>query len=583
MKTIFRLMTFAKKYWGSILLAFLCLIASTLLSLVTPKVLGIGIDALTSGTRSTLITAALIIVGASAAGGVVNFGNSYLMEAVAQKVSYDIRNALYNHVLRLSFSFHDQAQTGQLMSRATADVEAVRMFLAMASLALIQAVLMIIGVSYLLLTLNWRLALITLAFVPIIMWRAIYVSTKTRPIWSKVQQYIAALSTTLQESLMGIRVVKAFSRQKHESEKFATDARRLYEHQVSAARWMAANMPLMIILLSIPTAIILWYGGRQVIDGTLSISGLTQFILYIGMLSMPVTRMGMVVNTYARAVSAGNRIFEILDVESTVKEKPGALDVDKLKGHIIFENVHFSYNSKSPALKNINFEVQPGQLVALLGGSGSGKSTIANLMSRFYDVTSGRIVIDGIDIRDMTLASLRRNVRIAQQDVFLFSATIKDNIAYGSPNATMDEIIAAAKAAHIHDFIESLPQGYNTWVGERGFTLSGGEKQRLTIARALLLNPSILILDDTTSSVDAQTESLIYQALKNLIKDRTTFIITHRLPIIKNADIILVMKNGEIVEKGKHEELMTLKGLYYQTYNAQLEDIKEQGEILVER
>jgi ATP-binding cassette subfamily B protein len=418
--------------------------------------------------------------------------------------------------------------------------------------------------------LDWRLALITLAFMPAIAWRAIAVSNRLRPVWLRVQQLIAALGTTLQESLFGVRVVKAFSRQKEESQKFSTDARKLYDAQISAARLQAFNIPLMTFLLGVPTVLVLWYGGRQVIAGSLSMGGVTQFILYLGMLAMPIRRLGMVANIYSRSVSAGQRILEVLDTESLVKEKPNAIKLGRLKGRVSFEDVSFSYNSLGPALNNISFRVQPGQLVALLGGSGSGKSTLINLISRFYDVSSGRIMVDDTDIRDVTLASLRKNVGIAQQDVFLFSATIRDNIAYGVPDANMEQIVDAAKAAQIHDFIQSLPDGYNTWVGERGVTLSGGEKQRVAIARALLMNPAVLILDDSTSSVDAETERLIRLALDRLIKGRTTFVITHRLPIIRNADIILMLKDGQIVEMGTHSELMAQNGLYRQTYLSQL-------------
>ena len=310
--------------------------------------------------------------------------------------------------------------------------------------------------------------------------------------------------------------------------------------------------------------------------------GVTQFILYLGMLAQPIRRLGFVANMFSRTVSAGQRILEILDTESLVKEKPNAIELGRLKGQVSFENVSFSYNSLAPALNDISFSVQPGQLVALLGGSGSGKSTTANLISRFYDVSSGRVAVDGIDIRDVTLASLRQNVGIAQQDVFLFSATIRDNIAYGVPDANMEQIVAAAKAAQIHDFIQSLPDGYNTWVGERGVTLSGGEKQRVVIARALLTNPGILILDDSTSSVDAETEHLIRLALDKLIKGRTTFIITHRLPIIRNADLILMLKDGQIAERGKHSELMARGGLYKQIYQSQLAVTQDAKETLTE-
>jgi len=308
----------------------------------------------------------------------------------------------------------------------------------------------------------------------------------------------------------------------------------------------------------------------------------TQFILYLGMLMMPIQRLGMVVSLVSRTVSAGGRVLEILDTESAVIEKPDAIELGKVKGKVSFQNVSFSYNNVGPALKNVSFEAQPGQLVALLGGSGSGKSTVANLLARFYDVSSGKITIDGVDIRDVTLPSLRKNVVAAQQDVFLFSATIRDNIAYGAVDASTEQIIEVAKAAYLHDFIQALPDGYDTWVGERGDTLSGGEKQRLAIARTLLVNPGILILDDSTASVDSETEKLIRQALDRLIKGRTTFVITHRLPIIQNADLILMLQDGELVEWGKHSDLIARNGIYKTIYESQLMINQDSGEGLVE-
>ncbi len=564
-------MGFVRKYWGGLLLAFLCLTAATVFSLIVPRMLGEGIDTvLSSGARNNIIVVAVIIIAASALRGLATFGNRYLSQVVSQRVSYDIRNQIYDHLQRMSFAYYDKAQTGQLMSRATVDIEAVRMFTSEGLLNIFQTAFLVTGVAYLLVSMDWTLALLILAFMPAIAWRALIQSRRLQPIWLEVQRLIASLGTTLQESLSGIRVVKGFSRQEEESKKFSTDATKLYDEQINAARQTAFNMPMMTFLVSLPTALVLWYGGRQIIAGTLTIGEVTQFILFLGLLAMPIRRLGFVADQYSRTISAGGRIFEILDAESVVKEKPNAIELGRLKGSVSFENVGFSYNSMGAALNNISFDVQPGQLVALVGGSGSGKSTIANLISRFYDTSRGRVTVDGIDVRDVTLTSLRANVGIAQQDVFLFSATIRDNIAYGVPEASMEQIVAAAGAAQIHDFIQSQPDGYNTWVGERGVTLSGGEKQRLVIARALLMNPSILILDDSTSSVDAETERLIRLALDKLIKGRTTFIITHRLPIIRNADVILMLQNGEIVERGKHNELMTNNGIYHQTYLAQL-------------
>jgi len=510
------------------------------------------------------------VVGASALRGFFAYGYSYLSEVISQKTSYDIRNAFYDRLQRLSFAYHDETQTGQLMSRATVDVEAIRMFFGRGLLGLAQMFVLFTGISYILISMDWKLALLSLAIMPAIGWRAISVSRRLRTIWQKIQQLLGILTTTLEENLTGVRIVKAFSHQKEESQKFSNEAQLLYKEQINAARQMAFNMPLMVFLLSLPTALILWYGGRQVVAGSLTIGGLTQFILYLGMMAMPVRHLGFMANIVSRTVSAGQRILEILNTESTVQEKPNVIELSSVKGQVSFENVSFSYNSMAPVLKRINFSVMPGKLVALVGSIGSGKSTIAHLIPRFYDVSSGSITIDGIDIRDMTMASLRKNVGIVQQDIFLFSATIQDNIAYGAVDADSEQIVASAKAAHLHDFIQSLPKGYDTWVGERGITLSGGEKQRLAIARTLFLNPGILILDDSTSSVDAETEHLIRRALDELIKERTTFVITHRLPIIKNADLILVLNEGQIAERGKHSNLMAKNGLYRQIYQSQL-------------
>ena len=581
MNVILRLLSFVRQYWYMLVLAFLCLVIGTAFGILIPNLLGDGIDAALGGgnsflfftasdTRSLIWWVAGVIVAVSILRGLAGYGQRFFNEVVAQKTTYIIRNALYERIQRLSFAFHDRSQTGQLMSRATVDVEAIRMFFAMGILGMAQVVLMITAVAVILLTMNWPLALFTLAFVLPVAWLAIRFGRLIRPVWLKVQAVMGFMGTTLEESLAGIGVVKAFSHEKEDSRKFSEQARSLSDEQIKAARLMAVNAPTMALLFTVPTAIILWYGGHQVMDGNMTIGQVTQFILYIDMLVMPIRRLGFMVNLYSRTASAGQRILEILDTRSEVAEKPGAIELGRVKGEVSFQNVSFSYNNISPALRDISFSVKPGQLVALLGRSGSGKSTIANLLARFYDVTGGRITVDGINVRDVTLASLRKNVVAAQQDVFLFSATIKENIAYGAVDASMERIIEVSRAANLHHFIEGLPEGYDTWVGERGDTLSGGEKQRLSIARTLLVDPSILILDDSTASVDAETEKLIRQALDHLIKNRTTFIITHRLPIIQNADLILLLEDGKIVEKGTHKELMARKGLYREIYESQL-------------
>jgi ABC-type multidrug transport system fused ATPase/permease subunit len=582
MKVILRLLSFVRQYWYMFGIAFVLVLIGTVLGMLIPRLLGDGIDAaLGEGSGGFLFFhstdnhvliwwVAGIIVISSIVRGFAGYGQRYYNEVVAQKTTYNLRNALYERIQRLSFAFHDRSQTGQLMSRATVDIEAVRMFLAMGVLGMIQIIFMMIAVAYMLLMMNVPLALFTLAFVIPVSWLAIAFGRRIRPVWLKVQAIMGFMGTTLEESLAGISVVKAFSHEKEDSRKFAIQAKDLAGEQIHAAKLMGINAPTMGLLFMIPTAIILFYGGRQVVNGVMTIGEVTQFILYMGMLVMPIRRLGFLVNLYSRTASAGQRILEILDTKSEVVEKPGALELPRVKGAVSFKNVSFSYNNIGPALKDISFDVKPGQLVALLGRSGSGKSTIANLLGRFYDVTSGQILVDGVDIRDVTLSSLRKNVVAAQQDVFLFSATIKENIAYGAVDAGMDRIIEVSKAANLHNFIDALPEKYDTWVGERGDTLSGGEKQRLSIARTLLVNPSILILDDSTASVDAETERLIRQALDTLIKNRTTFIITHRIPIIQNADLILMLEDGRLVEKGTHKELMARNGTYKEIYESQL-------------
>jgi ATP-binding cassette subfamily B protein len=564
------LLVFVKKRWATLLLGFICITVSTVGGLVIPRLLGNGIDtAVTSGSRTTIVTLALILLGTTLLRSAGRFGDTYITQLVSQQASYDIRNTLYDHLHKLGFAYYDKAQTGQIMSRCTADIEAARTFLSAGILNLIQIFIIVFGVVGLLISLNWQLALLTLTFMPVIFWQTLYVSGKLRPIWAKVQQWIGVLGVTLQESLFGVRVVKAFTLQSREIGKFSSQAESLYGEQMAAARIQAVYTPVMTILVSLPTVIVLWFGGKQVIDGSLTIGGITQFILYLGMMAGFVSRLGQLAAMISRTISAGTRIFEILDTEPLIKDKPDAVELGRVNGNVEFKNVSFSYGTGTSVLSDITFNVEPGKMVALVGGSGSGKTTIINLISRFYDVTGGSITIDGHDIRDVTLASLRKNVVVTQQDIFLFSETIRDNIAYGAPDASREQIESAAKTAQIHDFIMSLPKGYDTWVGARGVPLSGGEKQRIAIARSLLVTPAVLILDDSTSSVDAETEHLILRAMNKLIEGRTTFVITHRLPIIRNAGLILVLKDGRIIEQGTHAALLAMNGQYREIVEGQ--------------
>jgi len=571
-RTLFRVIGLLGRYKLRVGAAYFCLLAATLLSLAIPKFIGQAVDlVLTGGNGRWLMALAAGVIGVSLLRGLFGYAQTYLAEWVSQRVAYDLRNALYDHLQRLSFAFHDRAQTGQLMSRATADVEGIRMFIGFGFLRGASLVVLILGIAGLLLSLDWQLALISYAVVPPIAYLAIRASARLRVLWWHIQEGLGRLGIVLQENLTGMRVVKAFAAAEREVAKFSARAREVYDTSMEANRLYAYYTPAMAALLMLAIGFLLWFGGRGVVAGRLTPGELAQFLLYLLMLPMPVRMMGWMVSLASRAVSSGERVFEVLDAQSAVRERPGAVDMPRARGWVRFQEVSFSYDSTAPVLRGVSFEARPGEAIALVGTSGSGKTTIAHLLPRFYDVTGGRILIDGRDIREFTLASLRRNIGIVQQDVFLFSATLGDNIAYGSPGASPEAIEAAARAARLDDFIRSLPRGYQTWVGERGVTLSGGQKQRVAIARTLLLDPPILILDDATSSVDADTEELIYQALQALMRGRTTFIIAQRRRTLEHAHRILVLDQGRIVEQGSHQELLRRDGLYRSIYYGQVE------------
>jgi ATP-binding cassette subfamily B protein len=571
MRVLFRLLGFVRPHKRLLVWAYVALLFSTALQLVLPRLLGESIDrVLEAGDFSFLVWAGLAMVLIAALRGIFAYFENYLRESLAQHVTYDIRNILYNHLQRMSFAYHDEQQTGQLMSRATADVEALRFFVSMGIVRTSYLVLLVLAVGSLLLTIHWPLALICLLFLPVVIVRAMYISGKLRAIWTRAQERTAELGAVVQENLTGMKVVKVFAQDDYEKRKFSDKASELAAEHLAAVRVQASNTPLMNFLFMGITVVILWFGGREIIAGRFTTGELTQFIIYLAMLQMPVRMMGFFVNIAARAVSSGQRIFEVLDADSPVEERPGAIQLKEVKGRVALDHVSFQYNGSAPVLRDISFEIEPGQVVALLGATGSGKSTVVHLLPRFYDVSGGRVLIDGTDVRDVTFESLRRNVGIVQQDVFLFSSTIRDNIAYGAVQATDEQVVWAAKTAEIHDFIKSLPDGYDTWVGERGMTLSGGQKQRVAIARTLLMDPRILILDDSTASVDTKTESRIRHALQTLIKGRTTFVIAQRLSTVKNADVILVLEDGRIVQRGNHAELVAVPGPYREVYEMQL-------------
>ena len=572
MGTWLRILGYLRPYRKSVAAAYVALIGATALFLALPFLIGESIDRIVEADdRVTLVIIGALLVGVAALRGVFSYFETYLREKLAQLVSYDMRNQIFAHLQRLSFAYHDRQQTGQLMSRATADVEAIRWFINLGVLRMSYLALLVIGVSVLLLTIDWQLALMSLSFVPFIMVRGWSLSRTLRGIWTRAQEYMGELGMLLQESLSGVKVVKVFTAEGREEAKFAGKARDLYEENLAAVRVQATNTPVLVFTFAALTVFILWFGGHRVIDGGMTPGDLTKFILYMAMLQMPVRMSGFLLNLQSRAVSSGERIFEILDADSPVQDRPGAVELNGARGQVVMDRVAFGYSAASPVLDEISFTAEPGEVVALLGKTGSGKSTIVHLVPRFYDATAGAVTIDGQDVRDLTLESLRRNIGIVQQDVFLFTDTIEANIAYGVPGADRERVEWAAKIANIHDFILSLPHGYDTWVGERGITLSGGQKQRIAIARTLLIDPRILILDDSTSSVDTRTEFEIRRALEHLIKGRTTFVIAQRLSTVKSADQILVLDGGRIVQRGRHEELLEdVDGIYREIYDMQL-------------
>ena len=591
MGILLRIIRMAAHYPARLILAYVSAIAAIGFSLALPWLFGNAIDLMVvrdavtgkfvraDFTVSALVFHGVGILAVSLGRGFCDFARTYTTESLSQKVSFDCRNLLYDKLQNVSFAFHDKEHTGDLMSRATADVEAMRRFVNMGMIRSLDVVVRIIAIPFILFFLNWELALVSMIFVPAIVVRSSIVMKALRRKWLHVQEVMGESVTVLQENLAGMHVVKAFASENYERRKYNRKAEELRVEYFDAERMQGTNSAWMTLYFTFALGVVLWYGGWQVVDGNLTAGDLAKFFLYLNQLTFPIRASAQVINTYSRAMSSGERLFNVLDTRSPVSERPDAVEMGRADGHVRFEKVGFAYEDRSPALRQVDLDAKPGQVTAILGAPGSGKTTVVNLLPRFYDVTDGQITIDGHDIREFTLQSLRHNVGIVHQDVYLFSANIRDNIGYGVKGATHEDIERAAKIAQLHDQIMALPHGYDTWVGERGTTLSGGQRQRLSIARTILIDPPVLILDDSTSSVDVETERQIHRAMVEVMKGRTTFVIAHRLSTVREADQILVLDRGNIVERGNHEELIRSGGIYQSIYELQL---RPQEEVLLE-
>ena len=573
MDILVRILSIALENKWRLIAGYVSMILSVLATLAIPKVLGLAVDEMLSTfvDRQTLLWMAILLFVLCLLRGLFDYGRIYCTDTLSQMVTYKLRNLLYDKWQNLSFAYHDNEHTGDLMSRATADIESMRRFINLGMVRSLHILFMIIIVAILMIQIDFFLATVSLIFVPVLIFRATTIIYKLRILWAKVQEVTGELITILQENLSGIPVVKAFAAEEYEKRKFSQKAEQLADITFDSNKLEASNSSTTTFFFTLGIGIILYFGGSKVINGTLTIGQLTEFIFLLNILNFPIRMSAWIINSYSRAIPAGERVFEVIDSPYPVSERLNATVMDRPSGEVHFSNIKFGYNRSDYVLDGINLSVAPGQVTAILGAPGSGKSSLVHLISRFYDPTEGSVLIDGKNVNDYTLASLRKNIGIVAQDIFLFASTIKQNISYGMEGADIAQIREVSKIAQLDDHIQSLPEGYDTWVGERGATLSGGQRQRLAIARTLLMDPPILVLDDSTSSVDVETEFRIRDAMRNVMKNRTTFVIAHRLSTVRDADYIVVMDKGKIIEEGTHEALYGLNGAYKDIYDYQHE------------
>jgi ABC-type multidrug transport system fused ATPase/permease subunit len=569
LKRLFQLLT---PYWTTIIISSLLLVGRAGLELVPPLFQREIIDEVITARNLTYLSAMIAaLVGTYALNQLVQIGDNYVRHALGEKFIFDLRVRLYAYLQKMSLSFFERTSTGELMSRVTNDLSALENFVTHGSALTGVDLMRLIGGGVILFVLDYRLAALVMIPIPILALALRHYNTKIRPVYRRVRARLGDINAKLQDNLAGIRVIQAFAREDLEYSRFSKESERYYQARVKGIRYWSIFFPAIRFFGAMGAVIVLGVGSVMVVKEQLTIGTLVAFLAYITSIYDPINRLTEVDNIFQEAIAAGERIFELLDETTDVKDAPDAIELSAIRGEMVFDQVYFRYGSGDRVLHDISFTMAPGEMVALVGPSGAGKTSIANLICRFYDPVKGHVTVDGCDLRNIKLTSLRRQVGVVLQDSFLFNNTIAENLYYGKPNATEDELIAAARAANAHDFIMQLPEGYNTEIGERGVKLSGGQKQRLALARAILADPRILILDEATSSVDAEAEYLIQQALERVLKGRTALVIAHRLSTVRNADKIIVLNHGRIAEVGSHQELMQRKGLYSQLYQRQME------------
>jgi len=569
---LLRLRFAVKPYLPQIAMSMLNLTALTALSLYIPAIIRDVIDeGLIRADSGFLARSALLLLGLGLLTAAMNGFQRFISEWISGHIGYDIRNRLYNHIQNMSFSYHDHAQTGQLISRCIEDVRSVQQFIGSSIVELSQLILLLFGAMWIMLAANWKLTLIAILPIFPLVWMTFDFGNRITALFFKVDTVLGDLSSRLQENVSGVQVIRAFAREDYEMNRFDETNRAYYNARVRVINTWSRVMPTTDFFVTLCTILILWFGGQMVLNGTMTVGELVAFNAYVLMLANPAQQLTWLVNAAGEASAGAQRVFEVLDAEEEIASPAGAVNLPQLRGEVEFREVSLKYLAeKKDSLSDINLRVPPNQLIALIGPTGSGKTSLVNLIPRFYDVTAGAVLVDGVDVREVELTSLRSQIGIVLQTSLLFSDTIKANIAYGRPDSSDEEIFAAARAAQAHDFIMGFEKGYETIVGERGVTLSGGQRQRVAIARALLMDPRILILDDSLSSVDTQTEQLIQRALDRLMEGRTTFVIAHRLSTVRRADQIVVMDKGRIVQVGTHDELLAEGGLYREIHDLQL-------------